>query len=226
MRKYGENASSQVRIQYGYELEASLSQEPQLASTASIVRSQTAALESAYEARVKAERAMVQPKVQVRFADWRVDGTVRLVAKTAELADGGKRGPISRGLLPDGMSPLVAPVGTAQLQTTKDFVLRAKACTVPGAEKVCAETLPRVEEAMGQLETAMKARQAAEAVYVSARAAEVAAQQDHELMIEKVMGLVRSTFPKERARWDLIFPSVRGARTVEVEETAEATAAE
>ena len=35
---------------------------------------------------------------------------------------------------------------------------------------------------------------------------------DHELALEKVMGEVRATFPKDRRRWSVIFPPVRSRR--------------
>ena len=54
-----------------------------------------------------------------------------------------------------------------------------------------------------------------------ARAEEDAACDDHELAVERIMGQIRTIFPKDRHKWNVIFPSLSRGRTPEETEEPE-----
>ena len=52
------------------------------------------------------------------------------------------------------------------------------------------------------------AKEAKLAAAVKARDAEDAAREDHELSVDKLVGEVCALYPKDRKRWEIIFPTV------------------
>jgi hypothetical protein len=212
MRMYHPNATSETRVVYGKELIAGLGYFEQTASLAPPFSQVNARLESAEQVRQLAERAQIEARVQVRFADYSIDTQLRSMWRASELADGGRRGAISRALFPEGLNPLVIPTGESQHTTVEQFAILAHACTVADADKVLGEWLPRLEEANAKLKIALQERERRATARAVASAAEESAREDHALAVDKLMGEVRAIFPKDRKRWDLIFPDASRRR--------------
>lgn len=223
MRLYSRKAGSETRIAYGTETLVGLRQFEETAPLAASFEPVNARLQAAYSARRDAEGAQLESRVQVRFADWKFDQEVRSVFRAAQVADGGKTGNITRALFPEGLNEVVVPSGPSQHAVSVKLINRAKACTVPGAEKVIGEHLPRIERASAALKAALDERDRLEGARAVAFAAEESAREDHEAAISKLMGEVRALYPRDRKRWDLIFPTVssRSSRSDDDEPTPE-----
>lgn len=69
-----------------------------------------------------------------------------------------------------------------------------------------------MQTTLGQLEAAVNGRTDALAVVADARAQLEATMDDHELTVEKLMGQVRALYPKDREKWNAIFPPARASR--------------
>lgn len=212
MRKYRTDANSQERYKYGVELVEGLRFFPETAGLADPFVVVNDSVKDQRQARLDAELAVLPYRARVRFADFEFDGTTRSISKTAEIADGGQRGQIHGAIFPNGLGPVVVPSGEGQVKPGGTFVERFKASNVPGIEKVRQEWLPKAEDALAKLVAAVDGRRAAYQAVANARIAEEVAMDDHELAVEKLMGEVRATFPKDRRRWDVIFPAVRSSR--------------
>ncbi|MCU0692225.1 MAG: hypothetical protein MUF54_12570 [Polyangiaceae bacterium] len=219
MRKYRVDATSETRVDYGLELEEGLRFFPETAQLAQPLAGQDEALEQLRLVREKTERALIPIRARVRFADYDWDQTARSTSRAAEILDGGTRGLIHRAVFKDGLTSVVVASGAAQLSVAKDFITHLGASKAPGVEGLRAEWLPKLQAACGRLEAACAARSDALMAVATARAAEAAAKDDHEVAVEKLMGEVRAIFPKDRKRWDVIFP--RSSATVATEQPVE-----
>ena len=212
MRIYNSNAGSETRIAYGTETIVGLRQFDETAPLAASFEPVNARLQTTFTARKDAERAQLQARVQVRFADWKFDQEARAAFRAAQTADGGKTGKITRALFPDGLNTVVIPSGPSQHAASVQLINRAKACTTSGAEKVLGEHLPSIEKASGDLKLALDERDRLAAARAVAFTAEEVARDDHEAAIDKLMGEVRALYPRDRKRWDLIFPTLPSRR--------------
>jgi hypothetical protein len=207
MKLYHVNSASSLRVQYGVELVFGLKCFSETDSFAAPMEAQNGALEKVWLDREKVEREAIAPRAQLRFADWKWDQQVRMVAKVAQLADGGRTGPVSKAIFPNGVTPEVTPSGGQQLKTANALIERISAAKLPEVARLREEWLPKLTGARDQLASALKAREDLYQKLAMARAAEQAARDDHLMAIEKLMGQIRATFPKDVARWDVIFPS-------------------
>jgi hypothetical protein len=219
MRKPRSSAATFSVLKYGAELDVGLSQGPQTVPLADSFAPINARLGSCNQTRLQADRDQVQARVKVRYADHALDQTIRKMAHAAEIADGGRRGAISRTLFPEGITGLVVRTGEPQHAVALQLVTRLKACTAPGTEPVLGEWLPRIEQSTAELGAALQERARLANAYAIALAAEEAAREDHDRAIDKLMGEVRALFPKDRERWNLIFPEVASSQSRAEEET-------
>jgi hypothetical protein len=225
MRKYVSSAGSDKRLAFGYELHVGLQQSELTAPLAEPFGQINARLKERKLVREQAEEDQIPARVRLRYADETLDQTFRSAFRAAEIADGGKRGPIARAIFPDGLKSLVVPTGETQLAVSQQFITRAKVCSVPGVAPMLAEWLPRIEQATANFQAALQERDRLATARAVAVAAEEAAREDHERAIDKLMGEVRAIFPKDRRRWDLIFPELSGGSraAAETESTPEQT---
>jgi hypothetical protein len=168
----------------------------------------TTQLESIYLERMAKERALIPVRAKVRFANYSFDAAVRGAAKTAEIVDGGKKGALYATLFPEGLGAVVMPSGEGQAKIGRKFVDRLTESKVPGADKVRDQWLGKLQDAQGGLQDSLAARAAGYEALAKVRAVEYAAKEDHELAVERVMGQLRTIFPRDKARWDVVFPSV------------------
>jgi len=126
--------------------------------------------------------------------------------RAAEIADGGRRGPLTEALFPDGVGPVVAPVGTRQIKPTEDLIDRLTRCKLSVAEAFRTEWKPKLDASLAALSVAAKEQQDARNTFLDAFKAEIALRDEHYLAIDKLMGLVRAAFPRDGVRQDLVFP--------------------
>ena len=207
MRKYRIDASSTVRFEYGVELVAGLFHFPETAPIAGGFESLNDELAAQHRERITLRAPMLRARARMRLAEHHVDQMLRSAARAAEITDGGRRGRIAGTLLPDGLKPVVAPRGRAQLKPTRELVERLAHAKVAGIEAYRSEWLPRLEAALARLEAAVGEYEGAQAAHREAFKIEVALREAHHDAVDRIMGQVRAAFPRDRAIQDLIFPA-------------------
>jgi len=207
MRKYRSNASADDRVAFFVEVAEGLGLFSETAELAPPLLAQNEELERVNKERIGKERLLLNHRVKVRFADFLWDSAVRSLMRAAEIADGGTRGSVHAAVFPNGIGPVVVPSGAGQVAPAKAFVTALKASKAPGVDELRTQWLPKLEEALGTLETAVDRRTEAYGAVAEARAVEDAACDDHELALERVMGQIRAIFPKDKRTWNVIFPS-------------------
>ena len=97
-------------------------------------------LQTAATARVQAEKAMIVPRVGVRFAENAMEKVIRQVSLLAHAADSNAtRGPAVKALFPNGVDAELRPIGASQV--TASITLRERLDTQPAAAKVKAQVM-------------------------------------------------------------------------------------
>lgn len=208
MRKYRITATSTVRIEYGIELHAGLSQFDETLAAANEAQAVNDALADQYQIRLQLHRPVLNARAILRFAEYNVDRVIRSVHRGAEIQDGGRRGRISGALFPDGLTPVIKPSRRGQVKPTKQLIDRFKLSTVTGMDAFRAVWLAKLETALAKLEAAVTTYEGARTAHDQAFRAEIALRNAHWEMLDRVMGLVRSAFPLDKDVHDVIFPIV------------------
>jgi hypothetical protein len=208
MQKYRNKADSPVRIDYGIELIAGLNNFPETQGFAPSFKVVNDELDVAYTARRATRKPLLEKRVAFRFAHYGTDQTIRMVHRASEIADGGRRGPITIELFPDGVGPVVAPYGTRQIKPTEDLIDRLNRCKLPGIEAFRTEWKPKLDASLTALKDADTEHQTARKAYLDAFRTELALRNEHFRSVDKIAGLVRSAFPGDRAKQDLVFPDM------------------
>jgi hypothetical protein len=208
MRKYRNNADSPVRTDYGIALLAGLGFFTETQGFAASFKTVNDELYAAHTARRAARKPLLEKRAAFRFAHYNTDQTIKMAHKAAQIADGGSRGQLSDALFPDGLGPVIAPYGTRQIKPTEELISRISNCKLPSAEAYRAEWKPKLEAALTKLTSTGKDVETARDAYLNAFRAEVALRAEHYYSVDKLMGLVRSAFPGDRAKQDLVFPVI------------------
>ena len=227
MKKYRKNADSPIRIDYGIGLAVGLGFFPE---TQNLVASWTLLnddLHAAYTARRAAKKPLTEKRALFRFAHYSTDQLIRKASRAAEIADGGRRGPVSKAAFPEGLGPVVAPYGTRQIPPTEALVERIQKSMLPEIDAYRTEWLPQLEASLSALKKAADDVKTARDAYLDAYRAEFALRHEHYRTLDKIMGLVRAAFPEDKAKQDLVFPDVDEDNDAagETEEGAEPEAA-
>jgi hypothetical protein len=218
IRKYHPNTAAEDRVAFGIELEAGLRYFPETAALADALGVQNQELDRLVADLERVSRLLLPLRAAVKFTNYAYDSVIRGCSKTAEVADGGKRGRIHEAIFAEGTTPVITPSGAAQLPKARKHAQSFEASKAPGVDAVRAEWLPKIQAAITKHAEAVAARDAGYAEVAKAMAARDAAADDHELAVERIQGHVRAVFPKDRARWGVIFPTARGASAVAPEE--------
>jgi len=209
MRKYRANAASDGRISYGIELCAGLRFFPETTSYAPSLETINNDLDAALTKRIQLRKPLLEKRAAFRFAQYETDQTIRMAHRAAEIADGGrKNGPISSFLFPDGLGPVVAPHGARQIAPTEKLIADMKRCKAEGSAAFLAEWTPKLEAALAKLQSTAAAHSQARKAYSDAFQDEATLRTEHYQAVDKLIGLVRATFPNDRAKQDLVFPVV------------------
>lgn len=216
MRKYRKDAGTLTRTDYGIGLQAGLQVFPETLPLAPPLGQINDDLDDAHVTRRGLRKGVLQASAALRFANFEVDQMIRMTHHGAQNADGGRRGPITAALFPDGVSAVVDPKGAEQIKPTEELVDRFQRSKLAGVTALGASWLPQIQPALDRLRAAASAHQAATAAYQAAFREEAALRDEHLRQVERIMGLVKAAFPGDRARQDVIFPEVaRGKRVVE-----------
>ncbi len=208
MRKYRNNADSSTRIDYGSELLAGLVFFPQTQGFAASFKDVNDDLDAAHTARRATRKPLLEKRAVFRFAHHSTDQTIRMAHRASEIADGGRRGPITIALFPDGLGPVVAPYGARQIKPTEELIDRLTRSKLAGIDAFRTEWKPKLETSLETLKDTNTDHQNDRNAYLDAFRAEVALRNEHFLSVDKLIGLVRSAFPGDRAKQDLVFPVI------------------
>lgn len=226
MRRYRNSAGSPTRIDYGIGLLAGLRAFPEIAPLAPSFEQTNADLEAALQARQALRNPMVHARARMRFAHYHARQAIRMVENAAQNADGGRRGPLTGALLPDGLKPVVAPKGAALIKPAEDLLDRMTKCKLAQAAAFRAEWTPTLEVPLEALRQASAAYDSAKTAYVNAFAEELSQRAEHARQVDRLMGLVRAAFPRDRAKQDVVFPEpfIKDSDLPSEDEEGEATA--
>lgn len=217
MRKYHGTASSSARFQYGVELHAGLSRFPETAAAAADVLAVNEALHTQMQKRVALMVPVVKTRAALRFAEYHVDSVLRSAFHAAQVEDGGRSGRVCQAVFPEGIREVTKAEGKAQVKPTKEVIERLKLAKVSGIDEYRSAWLPKLESALGQLETAITSHEASQLAHQEAFAEERALREVHHETVDRVIGMVRAAFPRDKNMQDVIFPVVQRNR-VKVEE--------
>jgi hypothetical protein len=222
MRKYHGTASSSARFQYGVELHAGLSRFPETAAAAADISAVNEALHTQFQKRVALLVPVVKTRAALRFAEYHVDSVLRSAFHAAQIEDGGRSGRVCQAVFPEGIREVTKPEGKAQLKPTKEVIERLALSKVAGIDDYRQAWLPKLESALSQLESAIDAHEAATVAHQDAFAEERALREAHHETVDRVIGMVRAAFPRDREMQDVIFPVVQRNRArIEEEEGPE-----
>ncbi|MDI1434793.1 hypothetical protein [Polyangium sorediatum] len=211
MRKYRSNASSDVRVEYGVELETGLAQFPETTAVALDIKTINDALDDQHEKRRALRTPVVKTRAVARFAEHNAERVIRSALRAAEIEDGGRRGRICAAVFPKGSTPILTPVGRAQVKPMQDLLDRIEHAKVAGIEGFRNAWAPKLGAALAGLEVALAAHAEALAAYDDAFKTELALRDAHHDAIDRAMGVVRAAFPRDRERQDVIFPVLETA---------------
>jgi hypothetical protein len=210
MRKYRSGVGSIPRVEYGIALVRGLAEFAECEPHAKPFAVLNDKLLVQHQQRLALRKPLLEARTNLRLVEFRVDRVIRAAFSETKTADGGRRGPgpICKALFPEGLTAVIAPKGRKQLQPTIDLVDRLMLAAVPGIDAYRTEWLPRLQTAQKDLETAIAQCTAAEEAHTKAFKAEKALRDQHYNEVDRIMGLVRAAFPRDREMQDIVFPPV------------------
>lgn len=180
-------------------------------------------LEAAGRTVTAAQEALLPPRVKVAVAEALFEAGIRQLHAQARIEDGGKDGPLTRVLFPDGLTPVVQPVGQRQVDAVDALLLRAQTRKL-GEHQTLAPRLEVLKTLRDRYAGALDERKAATARLAEARAADMAAREQFIAAYSKDAGLLRSLYPSDRARQELFFDRWDAGRSSEAEPDEEVVA--
>ncbi|NUN15688.1 MAG: hypothetical protein HUU55_18845 [Myxococcales bacterium] len=207
MRKYRNDATTEPRIEFGIELAEGLRLFPETEEHAAVVDQATDALDNVAMERRKLKKPRLKARVKLKFEGYLTDTMLRQVSNEAQSADGGRRGPVFDTLYPDGLSAAVDPAGTQQLPATQAVFSRMMLSNHPNLTTFKQKWEPAFKDRIAALTAAIDAYTAINQQDANLFAIEMAARDDHGLLVDKIAGLVRAAFPNDRNKQDIIFPA-------------------
>jgi hypothetical protein len=223
MRRYRTSAATETRLDYGLELATGLKLFPETTPLAAGIDAVNTELEAANNTRRSKRTPLVKARVALRLANYETDQVIRSCARAAEIADGGRRGPVFNTLFPQGVGPVVAPAGARQIKPTEALLDRLSKSKNAAVVAFAVEWKPKLSAELTKLTAAADAHKSALKAHASDFSEELALREEHRQSVDKVMGLVRATFPNDRAKQDLVFPEMNEAEAATVDEGDEST---
>ena len=174
-----------------------------LSPTLKAAREALATTQNAY---AEAISEIVHARAEVRFADYVADKGVRSAVRAAEEADGHKGGKLVSMLAPQGITPIIKPIGATQVKEMHDLEGRLEAAA--GAWDGAMAARAEITSLRKNYEAALEQRRVAGQKASNARAARDAAKEDFLDMYAEVAARVKAEFPRDRRMQDLFFESV------------------
>ncbi|MBI5498565.1 MAG: hypothetical protein HY904_26425 [Deltaproteobacteria bacterium] len=181
----------------------SFTEQPALIPYADALALATAPLVAAHAEVTVAVRGLLPVRVKVRFTEYFAEVGVRALHKRAEAADGKKDGKIAKALFPNGLGPVVAPTGPAQVKAMEELEGRLKAAGALWPQ--AADELVKVMALRTEYATAVDARRAGVLAAVAARAQRTLNKEDFLDAYAKACAGVAGLFPRDRRLQNLFF---------------------
>jgi hypothetical protein len=180
-----------------------------LASLATTLTTATINLSAAQKAHADAVIALIPKRVAVKYADFIADKVVRGLQRQAEIADDKKNGKIGTALFPNGVTPIIRPVGNTQVVEMRALEGRLEAAIAlwpaAAAEKA------KIAAERTNYETALTERRTAMEAAADLRAKRDAAKEDFLDVYAATANRVKAEFPRDRPMQDLFFDKVTEA---------------
>lgn len=207
MRKYRSNASSRERILYADESIAALEGNSKTVDLAGVFAAVNEKLLASMRAREEAERPVARKRAVLKRMDVdQVDPEIRLLGNDLEGAEEGRRGPLFDAVFPNGTSAVTVYSAGPQVEALGALVERLRNCHLSGIEPHQDKWIVRLEAAKTNLAGAVADYAASTAERDRLFGIEKAARDEHEFVLDKIMGEVRSRFAKDRRSQDSFFP--------------------
>lgn len=208
---------------YASRMLGKFSKAPDLVPLAAKMTEITAPLDKASKAYEDAKGAIVEARVDVKFADHITDAELQNFIRRIELADGKAAGPLFKVIAPEGKTALVKPFGQKQLDVLVDLLgkLNALAPTWAGA----AQEITTFEGLRQSYKDALTARDAA---WQTARNLRVARNLAKEAFIAGYLETsfkVKALYPQDRKMQDLFFDEVENEVEKDLGDDADAAGA-
>ena len=191
---------------------------PALLSLAASIAAATDSLEAAQGAYAGSVLALVIPRVGVRYNDYVSDNVVRALQRQAEMFDGKRGGATGSFLFPDGVTPIVRPVGKTQVDAMQ--LIEGRLDALASWPDAAAEKA-KLSAARASYAAALSDRDAAMLATAALRAKRDAAKEDFLDVYASVAAKVKSEFPRDRPMQDLFFDKVTDAVVADDEEPAD-----
>ena len=185
---------------------AKFPQNPALTGLVSTLAAARVALTTTQSAYAEAISEIVHTRAEVRFADYAADKGVRSVLRAAEDADGYKGGRLVSMLAPQGITPIVKPIGATQVKEMHDLEGRLEAAA--GAWNGALAAQNETKTLRTNYEAALEKRRAAVQKASNAKAVRDATREDFLDVYAKVAARVKIEFPRDRRMQDIFFDSV------------------
>jgi len=149
-----------------------------------------------------------EPRVGVRLADYFADSRVTLVYLDAVKSDGGKPGPTTQTLFPNGRAVIIDPIGVAEITEIRHLETRLQEHGGP----IASEHLKPLRKVRVEYEGAVAARDAASASVARKRELRNIAKHKWITAYLQNQGAIREAFPHDRSKQELCFDALRPRR--------------
>lgn len=209
MRLYRLRASAAVALGYSEDLMLGLELFDETRSLIPTVQSVHEPLEAAAEA----AKALVKPRRKAKrlrdVAEWRAERVIDEIGGLCESADNHRpRGATSRAVFPEGVGPVKAPKGPAQVRQLEKLINDLGNASDPKVKTIAEATLPKLRLAATALVSAEADYQAARKAWREAEDLEDLRLSEHRRAMDSLLGELRKLYPGDRAIQDLIVPDV------------------
>jgi hypothetical protein len=208
MRNYRVAAATPVRVAFGVELVAGLGAYPETKPHAADFKTLTDELAAQRKKREDLQMPMLESRALLRVTEHAVRRTIRTAARSAQAVDGGRRGPFSVELFPDGVTPIVEPSGLGMVQPLRDLINRLEKSKRSNIDAYRTEWMPKLKDALANLQGAGATSEAARNAHRQAFEDEKILRVAHRREVTRIMGLVRAAFPDDTATQASIFPKL------------------
>lgn len=167
--------------------------------------------------REAAELAMIQPRVNLRFAEFELAKVIRGVVFGAQALDGvSDGGPVKTALVAEGLHRFVRPRGASQKSAAEEFLRRL--LNKPQAAPLVAQHRPLVEAALTSFSDALNARLLAATQLAEARAHEDGAAEAWVSAYAGNAGALQAIFRRRRAERALYFDRFRDSSSADADD--------
>lgn len=156
--------------------------------------------QNAYHEKV---RALIVLRVEVKYTDLLSDRGVRVALKRAEIEDGKPGGRVVTVLFPGGTTPIMKPVGGAQVKEMRALEGRYK--EVESFFPAAVDERQKIEALRVRYEAALDERNKGMEAAAQARAARDLAKEDFLDVFTEVANRIRAAFPRDKKTTDLFF---------------------